>query len=679
MSRMGSWWAAPVVGLAMLLDGCSSPRPISVSLSPNSPQVIDQGMSIAITAVLMNDTSSKGLQWSLKGPGSLSSTSGMVTTYHSPTDALLSAQQATVTVTSVSDPTESASLSISVNPYLTIPISQALASGTVGKPYSETIALLGGTAPFQWSIYNGPIVTGWSIGGSVPDGLTLDPTTGTISGTPTAAGTWYFEATVTDAKGADAVDGFLSVQINPGAAAAANPVPSLDQPLVPAAVSPGGPSLTLRVSGTGFVTGSAIDFNGVPLATTFLDSEHLSATLPAPSVATAETASVTVVNPAPGGGASNVVFFQVGAPEGTINFANAPSSPLLTVQPFGLAVADFNQDGKPDLAVAEGARGLYVELGNGDGTFAPASASPIRLPSPPYDSFASPYASDMTVGDFNHSGHPGMAIAEFNNSATVILLGNGGGSFAPSTAAFANAQSWPVLGVKAADFNADGNLDLAIINQGLSCVALGYGSGAFNAAGDLYTPRFGAAAAVGDFNGDGKLDVAIAGSGSTMYPDSGVVISLGNGDGTFTQPNGSPMYLGQSLTAVTAGDFNGDGKLDLAVTDSAANSVFLLLGNGDGTFQSPINVAAANSPSAIIAGDFNNDGKLDIATANHGDNTASLLLGHGDATFTEASGSPYATGKGPSAIEAADFNGDGKLDLAITNVTDGTISILLQQ
>lgn len=354
MSWMRSCWAAPFVAIAMALGGCSSapPLPISVSLSPTSTQAIDQGSPVAITAAVTNDTSSKGVSWSLNGPGSLSVSTGRSVTYNSPTTSLTSAQQVKVTATSMADPTKSASLTITVNPDLGISIAQTLANGTVGVPYSETIALTGGTAPFQWSIYNGPIETGWKVGGAVPYGLTLDPSTGTISGTPAAAGTWYFEATVTDAQNADVVDGFLSIQINP-TAAAANPVPFLNQSLVPTTVTPGGCGLMLNVSGTSFLSGATVDFNGTPLTTTFVDSEHLSALLPAKNVATAETASVTVVNPAPGGGSSNVAYFQVGTPAATVSYANAPNSPLQVVEAFGLAVADLNQDGKPDLAVAQ--------------------------------------------------------------------------------------------------------------------------------------------------------------------------------------------------------------------------------------------------------------------------------------------------------------------------------------
>jgi hypothetical protein len=184
---------------------------------------------------------------------------------------------------------------------------------------------------------------------------------------------------------------------------------------------------------------------------------------------------------------------------------------------------------------------------------------------------------------------------------------------------------------------------------------------------------------VGDFNADGRLDAVVAGGGTTTYPDSGLAVSLGNGDGTFTQASGSPISLGKNLTAIVTADFNGDGKLDLAVTDSGGNAVMILLGNGDGTFAVVTTILVGNQPDAIVAADFDNDGKLDLAVANYADGTITLLLGNGDGTFTEAAGSPYAVGYGPYQIAAADFNGDGKLDLAVANLGDDSVSILLQQ
>lgn len=691
-AKMDIWGARyyRVVALGVLLialAGCGgSSRPaISVSLSPSSSAVIDQSQSIKITATVANDASLKDVTWSLKGPGALTQNVSLTpnvssATYVSPTSAITAQEQATVTATSVADPTKSTSITITVNPFPQIPIAQTLPNGTVGASYGQQISLTGGTAPFQWSVYNGPVITGWRVGGSVPDGLKLDPTTGMITGTPKAAGTWYFEVTATDARNLVAYDA-LSIRINPASTAKANPVPFLNQLLVPTAVSPGGLGLTLKVSGSNFVSGATIDFNGSPLTTTFVDSEHLSAAVPATDVVSAKTASITVVNPTPDGGSSNPVYFQVGAHESTVSFANAPGSPLPISEALGVAAADLNQDGKPDLAIAAD-WDVYVMLGNGDGTFTPASDSPFPVPSPPYNDATSPYTGPaIAVGDFNHSGHPGLAVAMEQNEAAVILLGKGDGTFATSSAAFADSQGMPTSGVETADFNADGNLDLALINEftGVSPVVLGYGDGAFNSVGDLIIPMFPAGEAVGDFSGNGHLGVAIAGGGTAKYPDSGVTVSVGNGDGTFTDAIGSPIPLGKNLSAIVAADFNGDGKLDLAVTDADTNSVYILLGNGDGSFQTPVTISVGNDPDAIIAGDFNNDGKLDLAVANYDDNTVTLLLGNGDGTFTQAPGSPYPVGVGPVSIVAADFNGDGKLDLAVANLTDGTVSILLQQ
>jgi hypothetical protein len=653
----------------LFFAGCSnSPRPISVSLSSPATQT-DQGLTIPVTASLTNDTSLAGVSWTLTGPGSLSNASVNAVTFVAPANV---PNQVTtlLTATSVADITKTKSLQLTVNPPPQLSILQSLPSGTTGMAYDQAIIETGGTPPFTWSL---------SIG-ALPLGLNLNSSTGAISGTPTGGGTWYFWAHMTDAAGLSTQNPFLSIKINSNIAPG-NAVPFVNQPLIPDAAAPGGPGLTLTVNGTGFVSGATVSFNGAPLATSFLSSHQLTAVVPPFAIATAGTASITVVNPSPGGGRSNAVLFPVAATELTVNFSNAPGSPIPAYGAQSVAIGDFNGDGKSDLAASYSVRVASL-LGNGDGTFAQATGSPILMQYPPWDTLATPYSGLVAVGDFNNSGRLGLATVEFQSSAAAILLGNGNGSFTPSST-FAYTSGMPTMSLAAADFNGDGNLDLAVGNLMLGLpvnILLGYGAGAFN---QVVQSPFGlqvgvTTIAVGDFNSDGKLDLVLG----TFNPSTGVaglVILLGNGDGTFALAPGSPIASGLSYSVAVA-DFNGDGKLDLAVANNSSNSVEALLGNGDGTFTkaagSPIQVGA--QPYSIVAGDFLGSGKIGLAVANFGSNNITILAGNGDGTFSEAGGSPVPVGKGPISIAAADFNGSGRLGLAVANLTDGTISILLQ-
>ena len=170
--------------------------------------------------------------------------------------------------------------------------------------------------------------------------------------------------------------------------------------------------------------------------------------------------------------------------------------------------------------------------------------------------------------------------------------------------------------------------------------------------------------AVGDFNNDGKIDIVSVGSGTMS-------VSLGHGDGTFTAPKTLSVGAGDFPVAVVVDDFNHDGKQDLAVANfnldnlTSGDTVSVLLGNGDGTFQAAIHYGVGKHPIAIAVGDFNNDGKQDLVTANSGDNTVSVLLGDGNGTFQTAVNS--SAGNSPHSVASADFNGDGKLDLVVTN------------
>ena len=195
---------------------------------------------------------------------------------------------------------------------------------------------------------------------------------------------------------------------------------------------------------------------------------------------------------------------------------------------------------------------------------------------------------------------------------------------------------------------------------------LGKGDGTFTAAPSPATGKSPNGIVVGDFNGDGKLDLAVANEGSNS-----LTILLGNGDGTF-RAAASPA-TGATPFGLVAGDFNGDGKLDLAVTNQGSKTVTILLGNGDGTFTpASASPATGSVPMDIVAGDWNGDGKLDLAVTNYSSSSVTILLGNGDGTFTAAA-SPSVSW--PEGIAVGDFDGDGKLDLAVTS--NNTLSILL--
>jgi hypothetical protein len=430
-----------------------------------------------------------------------------------------------------------------------------------------------------------------------------------------------------------------------------NPVPMINQPLVPDAIAPGGAGFILVVHGTGFVSGAVVNWNDSSLATTFVKDSQLTATVPASDIAAASTASVTVVNPSPGGGTSNVMFFAV-TPSSSSIALSAPSAFGAGTDPDSAAVGDFNGDGKLDLAVAnEGSNNVSILLGKSDGTFQAA-----------VDYGAGSNPSSVAVGDFRDDGKLDLVVANDGSDNVSILLGNGDGTF--QAAVNYGVGSAPTS-VAVGDFNGDGKLDLAVVNE-LSnnfSILLGNGDGTFQAAVNYGAGLSLFSVAVGDFNGDGKLDLAVASGGSDY-----VSVLLGNGDGTFKT---AVQYVaGLEPISVAVADFNGDGKLDLAVANYESNNVSILLGKGDGTFQAAVDYGIGTenypaTPGSVAVGDFNGDGKLDLVVGGvESDNVSvvSVLLGNGDGTFQAAVN--YGAGAGQTSVAVGDFNGDGRLDLA---------------
>src|SRR6266487_4294611 len=230
------------------------------------------------------------------------------------------------------------------------------------------------------------------------------------------------------------------------------------------------------------------------------------------------------------------------------------------------------------------------------------------------------------------------------------------------------------VSVAAGDFDGDHDPDLAVANEfanfsGTVSVLLGGPGGSFAAAASVLAGFFPFSVAVGNFNGDGKRDLAVA----NQSPDT-VSVLLGSGTGSFGPP--ASFAVGTRPTSVAVGDFNGDGKPDLAVTNADSGNVSVLLGSGTGSFGARTNFAAGSTPSSVAVGDFNADGKLDLAVANQVPaGTVSVLLGSGSGSFGTATN--FAAGSGPTSVAVGDFNADGKPDLAVANVNSDNVSVLL--
>src|SRR5574340_604659 len=345
-----------------------------------------------------------------------------------------------------------------------------------------------------------------------------------------------------------------------------------------------------------------------------------------------------------------------------------PKAPGIT-NLSAVAVTDCSGDRRLDAVIA--GKGYQLFYSGADGASLATTTSDPAAFSP---------ASAVVSTDFNSDGIPDIAVAGGAGGVTVFAGQTAAGSCSYSNVASFSAGpgSLPAAMVSA-DFNRDGKVDLAVASAGANEVRifLGNGNGTFQSPGSAIvigtTPK---SMVIADFDADGRFDLAVASA-----VEDKVKILKGDGAGGFVLLAGDNGTSQAGPKGVTAADFNADGKPDLAVTDNGGQSISFLLGNGDGTFTGLHTGAGSYAlgypPVDITTGDFDGDGRPDLAIAivAHATAGVSVWLGQGNGNFSQAAGSPFATGVGnPAAIVAADLNGDTRPDLWA--VGDAGLSVL---
>ncbi|MGQ0620015.1 MAG: beta strand repeat-containing protein [Panacagrimonas sp.] len=355
--------------------------------------------------------------------------------------------------------------------------------------------------------------------------------------------------------------------------------------------------------------------------------------------------------------------------------------------PHAVARADFNGDGRLDLAVANRDTNDVSVLLN---TTAPGAAGASFAPAAMFGVGTDPVA--VAVGDFNGDGRPDLVLANSNGNSVSVLInatapGSVSASFAPVTTMGAGG-SFPTA-VAVGDFNGDGRPDLAVANTSsdsvrvfLNTTAPGSISASFVSGGSRSVGDFPLAISMGDFNGDGRLDLVVANTNSNT-----VSVLLNNtAPGAFSTNFALANFsVGTSPRSVAVGDINGDGRADLAVANSASDDVSVLLnttppGSVSANFAPATNFGGVDFPRSVAMGDINGDGRPDLAVANFATSNVSVLLNTTAAGASGASFAPaanFGVGIFPRSVVVGDFSGDGLLDLAVVNQTSNSVSVLL--
>jgi hypothetical protein len=379
-----------------------------------------------------------------------------------------------------------------------------------------------------------------------------------------------------------------------------------------------------------------------------------------------------------GGGSGGGVTTPTPPTSHTLSYTASTTLSVGDTHPKGVLIADFNGDGKPDVALSLfDTNSIAVFLNQGSGTFGSPILTALQIPNG---------LGTLALGDFNEDGKADLIVSTISGSAqdNIVLLGNGDGTFTQQTPLNNSCGSLTTVVVELTD---DQHQDVVFGCNGGLQVYLGHGDGTFSGPNNLPVISFPGTffgVAVADFNGDGKPDIAAVDTGSPNSTNGSLDFYAGNGDGTFANPTTTALPL-TFPTGLSAGDFNGDGKIDLLVGYPSA--ALINYGNGDGTFLTSLSAsltiyssstAVQGDAVAVLAAELQKDSSEDAITADYSSGSVQIAL-------NSALGVPppnqglftFALAPGTASIATGDLNGDGILDVAISNYETGDVTIIL--